>query len=80
MRAGAPPFLIIHGDQDAVVPLAQSQELYQRLLAAGDSATLTVVKNAGHEFAPGPGPLQPSLDELQVQLVGFFVAHLQLGG
>jgi acetyl esterase/lipase len=44
----APPFLIIHGDQDKVVPLAQSQELEKALKQAGAEVTLQVVPGAGH--------------------------------
>ncbi|MHC4557760.1 MAG: alpha/beta hydrolase fold domain-containing protein [Planctomycetota bacterium] len=44
------PFLIMHGDKDPLVPLSQSQELYDKLKAAGVSAKLHVVKGAGHGF------------------------------
>lgn len=45
-----PPFLILHGDQDRVVPLQQSQWLYQQLRRAGVEAKLYVVNGAGHAF------------------------------
>lgn len=47
----APPFLIMHGDKDNVVPLSQSQALQDALKKAGADSTLVVVKNAGHGFA-----------------------------
>jgi acetyl esterase/lipase len=42
------PFLIMHGDQDKLVPLRQSQILYERLRTAGASAKLIVLAHAGH--------------------------------
>jgi acetyl esterase/lipase len=43
-----PPFYIVHGDADTLVPLAQSQLLQQSLENADVSVSLTVVKDAGH--------------------------------
>lgn len=42
------PFLIVHGDQDPLVPLHQSKLLEGALAKAGVSATLYVVPGAGH--------------------------------
>ena len=47
--AGAPPFLIMHGDADPVMPLAQSQALQSALTGAGAEATLVVLPGALHE-------------------------------
>ena len=46
-----PPFLIIQGEKDPIVPPSQSQALYDKLKAAGVPATLVMVKNGGHVFA-----------------------------
>ncbi len=43
-----PPFLIIHGDKDPQVPIAQSKRLHAKLKEAGVPSTLHVVKGAGH--------------------------------
>ncbi len=43
-----PPFLIMHGDEDRLVPPRQSEILFQALKKAGVDATLYVVKGAGH--------------------------------
>ena len=48
VSADDPPMLIMHGDQDALVPLAQSQMLYRRLQATGISSQLIVLTGAGH--------------------------------
>ncbi|BDI33694.1 hypothetical protein CCAX7_57450 [Capsulimonas corticalis] len=44
----APPFLIMHGDKDSLVPVAQSQELYDALKADGADVTLKIVAGAEH--------------------------------
>ena len=72
-----PPFLILHGERDEIVPLEQSQILYDKLKAAGIPAELVVVKNAGHGFRPVDGDLQPSMRELVRMVVDFFIEYLK---
>jgi acetyl esterase/lipase len=43
-----PPFLILHGDRDTLVPFAQSVELADRLTKAGVTVTLQKLPGAGH--------------------------------
>jgi len=43
-----PPFLIMHGSDDATVPVGQSIDFDERLRAAGVDSTLIVVDGAGH--------------------------------
>jgi acetyl esterase/lipase len=74
IRAGAPPFLIIQGMADTLVPPAQSIELRDRLAAAGDSATLIQVSNAGHELIPRGGTIRPDVGTLAQQTVAFLLA------
>ncbi|HEY3342810.1 MAG TPA: prolyl oligopeptidase family serine peptidase, partial [Anaerolineae bacterium] len=50
IRAGAPPFLIVHGVMDNVVPVSQAELLHQALSRVGASAMLRIVGNAGHDF------------------------------
>ena len=72
----APPFLIVQGNRDIVVPPAQSQELYNKLTGAGDTATLVTVKNA-RLFAPAFGTPAPSMGEIQAMVVDFFQKTLR---
>ena len=44
---GDPPFLIMHGDKDDLVPLSQSELLTAALHEAGVDATMHIVKGAG---------------------------------
>jgi acetyl esterase/lipase len=73
----APPFLIVQGVQDTVVPADQSVDLAARLRAAGDPATLVMVDHAGHGLIPAAGgPMTPSLSEVASQTAAFLEAHL----
>lgn len=44
-----PPFLIMHGDNDQLVPLGQSVILAKALIDAGVEVTMKTVHGAGHE-------------------------------
>ena len=46
--ASDPPFLIVHDDQDDVVPYAQATSFYSALASAGVDASLYTVGGAGH--------------------------------
>lgn len=63
-----PPFLILHGDRDQIVPLSQSQRLYERLIAAGVDAGLVVVQGGRHSLLDeqqSPSPQDLMLITLQ---------------
>jgi acetyl esterase/lipase len=73
VHPGAPPFLIVQGSRDALVPPQQSAELQSRLASAGDAATLIEVAHAGHGLAPIGGAIVPSVDALAQRIVEFLV-------
>lgn len=54
VRPGAPPFLLLHGTADRVVPFAQSEALLDALRAANVPAELVPVEGADHIFAGCP--------------------------
>ena len=45
-----PPVLTLHGNQDALVPVAQAKLLDEKMKAAGAPHELVVLKNQGHGF------------------------------
>lgn len=47
---GAPPFLIVHGDEDETVPISQSLLLTEALKKAGVDVTFEVAKGKSHGF------------------------------
>jgi acetyl esterase/lipase len=76
VHAGAPPFLIIQGVEDQTVHAIQSQEFEHRLVAAGDSARLLMVANAGHGLIHvGVSPVSPPVTQVDQEIVSFFVSH-----
>lgn len=44
-----PPFLLVHGDRDGLIPHSQSRLLHDALLASGTPSTLLLVAGANHE-------------------------------
>jgi acetyl esterase/lipase len=61
--ATAPPFLIAHGQLDALVPHGQSAVLFEALAAAGAEATFFSVPEIGHD----KGIVSPALPEAVVR-------------
>jgi len=64
------PSLIVHGDQDAVVPYAQSRALEKKLEAAGVSVVFVTVEGGGHGQGFGPSVGKTVADYLGEQLLG----------
>ena len=48
VTSAAPPFLIVHGDQDPLVPYGQSSLLVEAVRQVGAEVTFYTVKGAGH--------------------------------
>ncbi len=68
VHRNAPPCLIFHGDADTLVPIAQSEELNDKLHAVGVESHLIVVHGKGHGFP---------LTDAQQRLAGdFFLKHM----
>jgi acetyl esterase/lipase len=66
-----PPFLIVHGDADKTVPIAQSERLTEALKKAGVEVTMVTKKDAGHG-----GPAFTN-DEAMKMYEEFFDKHLK---
>jgi acetyl esterase/lipase len=47
---GAPPFLLLHGESDALMPWTQSLFLYEALVSAGNQAKMVLFERFGHGF------------------------------
>ena len=65
-----PSFLIMHGEKDRLVPVAQSRLLYDALKTAGASASLQILPGAGH----GNGFYTPAVMNT---VQGFFESKLK---
>jgi acetyl esterase/lipase len=68
--ANDPPFLILHGDKDPLVPHCQSAMLYEALQKAGVRSQFVLVPEAGH----GPGLFK---DKYFQMMCDFFQAELK---
>ncbi len=68
---GAAPTLIIHGDLDKVVPIAQSESMIKELKGCGVTCQLLVMEGKGHfEFKWVVGELPKLADWFDLQLRG----------
>jgi acetyl esterase/lipase len=64
-----PPTLIIHGDQDPLVPLQQSELIVERLKKAGVDTKLVVKKGGSHGW--------PTIGQDALAFIDWFDGHLQ---
>lgn len=76
-----PPFLLIHGALDEVVPVAQSTKFHARLQSAGVESRLHVIQDVGHSFigASHEATRRASLEALNLS-IQFFDCALRNGG
>ncbi|MBV9598150.1 MAG: alpha/beta hydrolase [Chloroflexi bacterium] len=74
VQPGAPPFLIVQGTDDEVIPFQQSAELAGRLQAFGDEVRFVAVQGGPHDLkAPTQVPDQSQLGHI---VNDFFVGTL----
>jgi acetyl esterase len=67
VRKGVPPFLLIHGTSDSLVPFAQSQQMCDRMRQAGASCEVYAVRGAGHGLRWWES--NPNLTEYKTKMV-----------
>jgi acetyl esterase/lipase len=77
VTAGAPPFLILHGDHDGRVNISQSVELEEKLKLTGVSAKFVVITNYSHGFTPLWLRSRPTPVELARTVADFFDKNLR---
>ena len=66
-----PPFLIIHGNKDPLVPYCESEMLYEKLHKTGVKSDLVTVSEGGH----GPGVL---IDKYYDRMIAFFKNEVKI--
>lgn len=71
VNPGAPPFMIVHGEADPVVPVEQAHLLHEALLAAGVPSELVIMQHGGHGFEPLGGTPMPTMDEVFAMMLAF---------
>jgi acetyl esterase/lipase len=71
-----PPFLLIHGERDELVPYDQSQLMYDRLVQSNVPAELMIVQRAGHSLTAPDGSATPTFNEINQIILNFLAQHL----
>jgi len=69
------PFMIIHGEKDDIIPIEQSEILYDSLKANDVEVEFIRVKNANHSF--DGVDIQPDWDYIEMKIIDFFNKHLR---
>ncbi|MGI6610449.1 MAG: alpha/beta hydrolase fold domain-containing protein [Limnochordia bacterium] len=69
--ANTPPFLLIHGLSDSVVPVEQTEVFADRLIAAGVPSDTLYVEGADHMLLGLRLPIKPSLREVDSGVIAF---------
>lgn len=73
-----PPVLILHGEEDNLVPMQQSEIFYDAMVKAGVKTKFVRVKNAGHGFRDSKdAPISPSADEVIAIQMNWFKEMLK---
>jgi len=73
IRAGLPPYLLIHGDKDPTVPIAQSTRFQEQMKSAGNSCDLITITEGVH----GIGGWEKLGSDYQKQLVAWLKKTLK---
>ena len=77
VASGSPPFLILQGADDPLIPAHHSQDFATRLKATGAPVTFVLVQHTGHSMS-SPNE-RPSVAEVERMVVDFLVASLHPG-
>ncbi len=72
-RSDAPPFLLLHGGADVLVPTRQSARLVEALSAVGAPSTLEIIDGYDHMFTGMPDDQVEALVDRTAQ---FLLAHV----
>lgn len=78
VRQDAPPFLIIHGEADDVIPAEQAHLLHNALINVGVQSQLVIVQNAGHGYEPVNGPVTPTMEQTFGIILSFLTHTLRI--
>ncbi len=79
-KAGDPPFLVVHGEKDNLVPIAQAERMIAALKKAEVPVEVIRVKNAGHGLhpdKPGDPASEPDGKALEQMIIAFFNKQLK---
>jgi acetyl esterase/lipase len=73
----APPLLLVHGEEDDLVPFDQSARMADAYRRLGLPVEFIAVENAGHDFEHvGEAPISPSVETIHQRTIDFFKHYL----
>jgi len=76
-----PPLLLVHGEDDDLVPFDQSVRMAETYRHAGLPIQLISVMHAGHDFEQvGQAPISPSVEQIHQETIDFFKRYLRPSG
>ncbi len=70
----APPILLLHGDNDKILPIAQSNYMMEVAKKVGANVSLLVVINGGHSF--NGDSISPTMTEINEYSADFMMKYL----
>ncbi len=79
-KAGDPPFLIVHGEVDSLVPISQAERMIAALEKAKVPVEVIRVKGGGHGLRaekPSDPPAEPTPQALEQAIISFFNKQLK---
>lgn len=77
VSSDSPPFLIVHGESDDIVPVQQAIDFDHALKSAGVPSVLVLVRHGGHEILHAGGTPSPTSAQITVKIVDFFRKYLK---
>jgi acetyl esterase/lipase len=79
VKAGDPPFLLVHGDKDPAVPYNQAIEFQAALTGVGVPVQLITIKGAGHMLVANKGQpaAEPDPETIRNEMVAFLDKYLK---
>ena len=77
VTADDPPFLLIHGERDDLVPYEQSQLMYDRLVQANVPAQLVIVQRGDHSLTAPDGTATPTFNEINQIILDSLAQYLR---
>lgn len=70
----SPPLLLVHGNRDTTIPVAHAYYMKHRAAALGAPVETVIVTNAGHNWRPADGPIDPPIDAIVARTVDFLAS------
>ncbi len=80
VTADTPPFLVVHGENDHLVPIGQAELIVIALQKANIPVQFIRIKNAGHGLhtdKPDDPPADPDTPALEASILKFFDSNLK---